>query len=135
MSSSGRMLTQLFAKRMTPKARATICYYAGIPLMLLAVFFGYLMSAESGPVPVALLAMTIIGFLALAFYSIATSKCPHCTRHMTLAGPGAHCPHCGEWIPFRHDQLPPNHTEAKGASNGDPETNRNREQDADGNPH
>lgn len=114
---------------MTPKARATICHYAGIPLMLLAVFFSYLLNGESGPVPVALQAMTIIGFLSFAFYCIASSKCPHCARHMTLAGPGAHCPHCGEWIPFRHHQLAPNHTEAKGVSDGDPEANRNPEQE------
>jgi hypothetical protein len=92
---------------MTPKLRENLYHIAGIVLMLAAPFslgIGY----QHGS-----LVLTVLGVVAsitlvvLAVVSVAASRCPHCHRHIDLRGGSAFCPRCGQWLPLRQGDLPP----------------------------
>ena len=69
--------------------------------MLIIIFLGYHAFTQQGALLISSFVISIIGFCILAGYSFATSKCPSCVRHMNLAGPSGHCPHCGVFIPYK----------------------------------
>ena len=83
---------------MTPRGRANVLYYSGIPLCFAG---GLVLAIERGN-PSTLLfvigAMLLSGVVALALVGIATSQCPQCRRRIDLRGPSAYCPRCGHWI-------------------------------------
>lgn len=92
---------------MTPKARANLYFYGGIPLMILALATGAWAINGGGVVAVALAAVSVAAFIGCAIVSIATSRCPHCHRYINLAGPSEYCPKCGKWIPASEGDQPP----------------------------
>ena len=59
---------------MTPKSRATLYYYAGIPAGALVALAGYLANRDPNFVTISFLVLTILGFLLLAGFSIFSSR-------------------------------------------------------------
>jgi hypothetical protein len=92
---------------MTPKGRANVSYYSAVALGFAGAFAFAIERATSSGAMRALGAMLILGFVALAVYNIAISRCPHCRRQIRLRGGSAHCPRCGGWIPLQEWDLPP----------------------------
>ena len=92
---------------MTPKMRANVLYYAGIPAMLPpVVFLGLGIRGDSWTLTT-LGVLFVIAFVVLAGASLVTSRCPHCGRFINLAGPSAFCPRCGKWNGLYEDSQPP----------------------------
>ena len=92
---------------MTPKGRANVWYYSALALGCAAAFMFALGRASSSDGLRAAGALLIFGFVALAVYNIAISRCPHCRRQIRMRGGSAYCPRCGGWIPLQEWDSPP----------------------------
>jgi hypothetical protein len=94
-------------EHMTPKLRENIYHIAGIVLMLAAPFSLGIGYQHGNPALTLVGVVALVGLVALAVLSIVTSRCPHCDRHIDLRGGSAFCPRCGQWLPLREGELPP----------------------------
>ena len=92
---------------MTPKARANILHYGGLASGLLGLLLLQVESQEHST------ALKVTAITALAVFAASlvigffSNRCPICGERTRLRGPGSYCPRCGQWIPLRENELPP----------------------------
>jgi hypothetical protein len=91
----------------TPRGRANANYYAGLALCTVGGITVLLGRARSSDIIFAVGVILLAGYVALAVFGLATSRCPHCRRHIDLRGSSAYCPRCGRWIPAHEGDAPP----------------------------
>jgi tRNA(Ile2) C34 agmatinyltransferase TiaS len=91
---------------MTPRGRANALYYGGLALCAAGGLALGIERVHPSDSLFAIGAALIVGFVALAAFSLASSRCPHCRRYIDLRGRSAYCPRCGKWIPSREGDLP-----------------------------
>ena len=71
---------------MTPKARANLYYYAGLPVCFLGALMLAVGRAASSDIFTGVGATLIVVWVVLVAIGLATSRCPHCRRFIDLRG-------------------------------------------------
>jgi hypothetical protein len=84
----------------TPKGRANAVYNVGIAVCAVGGLTLAVGRAQSNDVVFAFGAVLIAGYVALAVFGVATSRCPYCRRRIDLRGTSQYCPRCGRRIPL-----------------------------------
>ena len=92
---------------MTPKARANLYYYGGLPVCFLGAVMLAVGRAVSSDVFTGFGATLIVLWVAVSAIGLATSQCPHCRRFIDLRGRSAYCVRCGRWIPAHEGESGP----------------------------
>ncbi len=80
---------------MTPKARANLYYYGGLPVCFLGAVMLAVGRAVSSDVFTGFGATLIVLWVALTAIGLATSRCPHCRRFIDSRGRSAYS--CTVW--------------------------------------